>query len=349
MSRLTNFLELLSNEETFLVSNYSNIRYLSGFTGSNSLLVISRDKQLIITDPRYDIQSRAEVDEFEIVVASDIWDVLNAHLVTETLSVEGLHLSVSRRDLIAEASPKIQISPKTGVIEKLRTQKDESEISKIRAACEIATESLERVISDPIIGLTEIELSRKIENNIKDLGAEALAFESIVASGPNSAIPHHKPTDRVITKGDLLKIDFGAQYQGYKSDCTRTFAIGSAKSWQSEIHQATLDAQAQGRNAVAAGIELVEVDKVVRKELTRSGYLQYFTHGLGHGVGLDIHEDPFLGIKSKGNIAKNMVITIEPGIYLEAQGGVRIEDTGVVTDSGYEVFTNFTYELLELN
>ena len=174
-------------------------------------------------------------------------------------------------------------------------------------------------------------------------------IESIVASGPNSAIPHHKPTDRVITKGDLLKIDFGAQYQGYKSDCTRTFAIGSAQPWQSEIHQAAIAAQAQGRKAVCVGIDLVEVDAMVRKELTRFGFLHYFTHGLGHGVGLDIHEDPFLGIKSKGNIAKNMVITIEPGIYLEAKGGVRIEDTGVVTDSGYEVFTNFTYELLELN
>jgi Xaa-Pro aminopeptidase len=183
---------------------------------------------------------------------------------------------------------------------------------------------------------------------MRDLGADDIAFESIVASGPNSAIPHHEPTDRQIQSGDFLKIDFGAKIHGYHADCTRTSVIGKPAEWQFDLHAAVTTAQHAGRDVIRAGIEFREVESSVNQSLSASGYREYFTHGLGHGVGLAIHEDPFFGRVEDAKIAPNTVITIEPGAYLKDQGGVRVEDTIVVHSNGYENLTNLPYELLEL-
>jgi Xaa-Pro aminopeptidase len=183
---------------------------------------------------------------------------------------------------------------------------------------------------------------------MRELGADGVAFDSIVASGPNSAIPHHEPTDRQIQLGDLLKIDFGAKVAGYHADCTRTAVVGEPSDWQIDLHTAVSAAQLAGRDVIRANIKFSDVEQAVTQSLIRSGYREFFTHGLGHGVGLEIHEEPFFGRAGDAKIAPNAVITIEPGAYLEAKGGVRVEDTIVVDPQGYRNLTNLPYELLEL-
>lgn len=187
-----------------------------------------------------------------------------------------------------------------------------------------------------------------LEHKIRELGANDVAFETIVATGANSAIPHHEPTDRAISHGDFLKIDFGAKFDGYHSDCTRTVVVGKASEWQIALHAAVTSAQAAGRNTISSTANLANVESAVNESLTASGYRDYFTHGLGHGVGLEIHEEPFFGRTEDAKIACNTVMTIEPGAYLDNMGGVRVEDTIVVDSNGYQNLTNLTYELLEL-
>jgi Xaa-Pro aminopeptidase len=178
-------------------------------------------------------------------------------------------------------------------------------------------------------------------------GAEALAFETIMASGPNSAIPHHRPTDRVVEAGDLVKIDFGARVDGYHADCTRTFVVGPPSDWQSEIHAAVQASQAAGVEALRAGVPVAEVDQAARAVLEEAGWLKYFTTGLGHGVGLEIHEDPYVGARTAGKLSAGTTLTVEPGIYLPGRGGVRIEDTVLVEETP-RVLTTLTTELLEI-
>ena len=348
MSRLDLVRAKLSDDQSFLVSNPVNIRYLSGFTGSNALIHISKLNAHLYTDSRYEIQASNEVTEFEVLIAQDICQQITRGISSAELCIEARHLTVAKLAALKQAIPNLKIQECTDLVEHLRVNKDESEIQAITKACEISTQALSDLTELKLTGKSELELATWLERRMIDLGASDKAFDSIVASGPNSAIPHHQPSNRVIESGDFLKIDFGAQYQGYKSDCTRTFVIGKPTDWQKEIYQAVLDGQSVGRKLIAPEVKISEVDQAVRNQINQSGFGQFFSHGLGHGVGLEIHEDPFLSAKTADKITKDMVITVEPGIYLAQRGGVRIEDTGVVTSSGYEVLTKFTYELLEL-
>lgn len=349
MSRLTQTLNRLNDDETLLVSAPANIRYLSGFTGSNGMLMVARNHNVLITDARYQIQATNEVDEFEILITTDLLTTVVAELQTRTLLIESNHLNVAQLERISELRPDIQIVKSSGLVEAQRITKDQSEIDKIREACGISTTALNTLITEKLSGLTELEIATKLERLMIDLGANARAFETIIASGPNSAIPHHQPTNRIVQPGDLLKIDFGAQFQGYLSDCTRTFVIGKPQNWQREIFEAVLAGQSLGRQIAKPNLGFNELDVRVRSVISEKGFGDFFKHGLGHGVGLIIHEDPFLSPKSDGKIAADMVFTIEPGIYLPNQGGVRIEDTGVVTEAGFDVLTEFNYELIELD
>ena len=348
MSRLDQIRSKLSDDESFLVSNPVSIRYLSGFTGSNGLLLISKFSAHLYTDSRYEIQAAKEVDEFEVLISQDIWHQVTKGISSAVLCVEARHLTVSKLAGLKQAMPSLKFKESLDLVEQLRVRKDPTEIQLISQACEISVEALRQFAELKLIGKTELELATWLERKMIDLGATDKAFNTIVASGSNSAIPHHQPTSRPIAKGDLLKIDFGADFRGYKSDCTRTFAIGKALPWQKDIYDAVRQGQLVGREQVRVDSEISHVDLSVRDELNLSGFGQYFLHGLGHGVGLEIHEDPFLSAKTADKITENMVITVEPGIYLAQSGGVRIEDTGVVTSGGYEVLTKFTYELLEL-
>ena len=331
------------------MSTPTNIRYLSGFTGSNGLLVITQNSAKLLTDFRYQIQAQNEVSNFEFIFANDIWSRAGQEIVSETLLIEAEHLSYARFHKLSELLVDSKLVAKEKFIESMREQKDDDEITMIKRSCEISTQALMVLVEMPLIGKTEKVIGTTLDRLMVDLGAEKMAFETIVASGPNSAIPHHQPTDRVLERGDFLKIDFGAMLDGYRSDCTRTFVAGKPTQWQQSVHHAVTLAQGIGRAEVKIGRTTKEIDTKVRESLTKSNFLEFFTHGLGHGVGLDIHEEPFLGLTTQGSIAKNMVITIEPGLYFPDRGGVRIEDTGVVTDSGFEVLTVFTYDLIELN
>lgn len=354
MNRLSTLRKSLSSDVCVLISNPVNVTYLSGFTGSNGLLLITYKEAILLTDARYTIQAKQEVRDFEVVIDPNIWQKIPSLLKDlkediKQLTVEANHITVSAHDSIVEALPKFEIVKQSDFVENLRQIKDQNEIDLIKTACEISTNALTNIINGKLIGKTEHQIAVALEREMVDLGATQIAFQTIVASGPNSAIPHHQPTQRSLQKGDFLKIDFGAQFKGYKSDCTRTFVLGSAAQWQKDMYEAVLVSQSMGRQLSVPGERFNNVDKAVRQKIADLGYADKFTHGLGHGVGLMIHENPFFTAKNNDIIAQNMVLTVEPGIYETNLGGVRIEDTGLITSAGYTVLTQFEYDLVELN
>ena len=331
----------------FYVTDLINIRYLTEFTGSNAALLVSDSNAILATDSRYEIQAATQVPELPAVIGRNFPELLLSKLQKSEVLVEGANLSIDVYQKLV-TSFEHQFSSSVGVIEALRVVKDDSEIELIMQACEISTKAYQDVIESVRVGQTEKFIRNALEHRMREYGADDIAFASIVASGPNSAIPHHEPTDRELQSGDFLKIDFGAKVDGYHADCTRTAVVGKPSDWQAELHSAVTSAQEAGRNTIQSGIQFTEVEKAVNQSLTDSGYREYFTHGLGHGVGLAIHEDPFFGRVEAAKIAPNTVITIEPGAYLKDKGGVRVEDTIVVNSEGYVNLTNLPYELLEL-
>jgi Xaa-Pro aminopeptidase len=326
-----------------------NVRYLCGYSGSNGILLISPTQSTLFTDARYELQASSECFDVEIQIEANLFKGALADQECSLCFFEAKHLSVASLETIKNVAPGMDFAASEMSIEPLRVVKDDAEIVQIRNACKISTSALEMVIAQIHSGQTEKQIAVLLERTMIDLGADAIAFETIVASGPNSAVPHHQPTDRELIQGDLLKIDFGAKVNGYHSDCTRTFVLGKPADWQLEIHQAVLDAQSSSRKIVRAAVSAKEVLEQTTESLTHSGYLQNFRHGLGHGVGLQIHEDPFLSASLATTLEAGTVFTIEPGVYLPNQGGVRIEDTIVVTETGYENLTVFSYELQEIS
>jgi Xaa-Pro aminopeptidase len=324
-----------------------NVRYLSGFTGSNAALLVTDSNAILATDSRYEIQAAQQVPDLQVVIGRNFPELLLGKLTKSDVIVEGTEVSIDSYQKLV-SSFEHQFTSRIGLVESMRSVKDESEIALIKQACEISTNAFTEIMGSVRAGQTEKSIRNNLEQRMRDLGADDIAFASIVASGPNSAIPHHEPTDRVVISGDLLKIDFGAKVNGYHADCTRTVVIGQASSWQIELHAAVTEAQAAGRSTIRSDIEFTDVESAVNRALTNSGYRDYFTHGLGHGVGLAIHEDPFFGRVEAAKIMPNTVITIEPGAYLKDKGGVRVEDTIVVNSDGHLNLTNLPYELLEL-
>ncbi len=327
-----------------LVTNLINIRYLTGFTGSNAVLLVSATGDVTLaTDGRYRKQIVDQTGE-EAIISAEALDAIADHL-KGTVGFEAGNLSVSAFRRLEELTA-AKLVPMATIVERLREVKDEFEIAHIEQACEISVAALQGLLTGSFFGRTEREVARDLEWRMFELGAEALAFETICAAGENSAIPHHRPTDRVIAKGDLLKIDFGARLAGYHADFTRTFVIGPPADWQKEIHQAVKEAQAAGVAALEYGAEFKSARLAVDNSLGALG--EHFTTGLGHGVGLEIHEDPHLRLTNTGTVVPRIALTVEPGIYLGDRGGVRIEDTLLTTDSTPRVLTEFERELLEL-
>ncbi|MFY0406065.1 M24 family metallopeptidase [Solicola sp. PLA-1-18] len=336
-----------------LVTTLVNVRYLTGFTGSNAALLVGADgTPLLATDGRYADQSLAEAPDVERVVdratLARLVESLPAGtgsvaLETHTLSVDA-HASLV--DLLeARGATPARLEQ---AVEELRVVKDDTEVDALRRACAISVEALAAIHAGPLLGRTEREIARDLEWRMYGLGAEAIAFDTIVATGPNSAIPHHQPTDREVRSGDLLKIDFGARVDGYHADCTRTVVVGRAADWQREAYDAVRAAQATGVEAMVAGRPVAESDAAARAVLDDAGLLEAFTTGIGHGVGLVIHEDPFIGPKHDGRLLAGTTATMEPGVYLTGRGGVRIEDTLVVTAGPPDVLTAATTDLQEL-
>jgi Xaa-Pro aminopeptidase len=332
-----------------LVSTLLNVRYLTGFTGSNgALLVPTAGDPVFFTDGRYRDQAAAQLPDVEHVVTRDLLGEAADRMGSGAWGVETHTLDVDAYTRLTERAQGIALSSAARIVEQLRELKDEVEIAALRRACDISTRALQRILDGRLVGRTERDIARELEQAMIDLGAEAIAFDTILAAGDNSAIPHHSPTDRGLATGDLLKIDFGARVDGYHADCTRTVVLGTADDWQREVYRAVQAAQATGLELLREGVAVGDSDVAVRASLEAAGWLDAFTTGLGHGVGLEIHEDPFIAASHAGKLTSRTVLTMEPGIYVPGRGGVRIEDTVLVTAGAPEVLTTMTKDLLEI-
>ncbi|MGH8970743.1 MAG: M24 family metallopeptidase [Actinomycetes bacterium] len=338
--------------EAALVTRLVNVRYLTGFTGSNAALLVTADDAVLATDGRYITQSAAEAPEVERVIERNCAAALVARAGKESvagLGFEAHAVTVEAHTALTSVDGAPPLVPLGRAVEVLRTVKDDEEIALLREACAISCRALEELFPRVAPGRTEREIARELEGRMLDHGADGLAFETIVATGPHSAIPHHRPTDRVVAAGDFLKIDFGAQYGGYHADCTRTVVVGGPPAeWQTEIYDLVRSAQRAGRHALAPGADVKDVDSAARDVIVAAGYGDRFTHGLGHGVGLEVHEAPTVGYSATGSLDARTPVTVEPGIYLPERGGVRIEDTLVVRDGEPELLTTTPKDLLVL-
>jgi Xaa-Pro aminopeptidase len=342
--------------DALLVTDLVNVRYLTGFTGSNAALLVHVDgdgASRFCTDGRYRTQAAAEVPDLELVI--DRASALELAKQAPTLRVERLGfesdaVTVDAHDALAEAADGVPLHRAPGLVQRLRAVKDAGEVEALRRACAVGDAALADLLAAGGLrpGRTEREVALDLEDRMRRHGAAGSAFETILAAGPNSAVPHHRPTESALQPGDLVKLDFGALVDGYHSDMTRTIVLGRAADWQRELHALVAEAQAAGREALAPGAEVTAVDAAARGVVERAGRGEEFVHGLGHGVGLQIHEAPYVGKTGTGTLSAGMVVTVEPGVYLPGRGGVRIEDTLVVRDTGPELLTHTTRELLEV-
>jgi len=339
-----------SGLDAVIVYKPENRRYLSGFTGTAGYVLLTRDRNIFITDFRYVNQASEQCKDFEIIKHTNertLYDILNEFEV-KTLGFEEEFVTFSQYEEFNEKLNNVELVPLKGVINKLRTIKTEDEIENIRKAANIADMAFEHICSLLKPGVTEWEISLELESFMKKQGASGTSFESIVASGKRSSLPHGVASQKVIENGDFVTLDFGCIYNGYCSDMTRTVVIGKATSKQKEIYEIVLNAQEAALESIRAGITGFEVDKIARDIITDKGYGEYFGHGLGHGVGLEVHEAPRLSPLGKDTLEENMVVTDEPGIYIPDFGGVRIEDLVVVKKDGYEILTKSPKHLIEL-
>ncbi|GAB3563398.1 Xaa-Pro peptidase family protein [Amycolatopsis endophytica] len=345
-----------SGVDALLVTDLLNVRYLTGFTGSNAALLVhggGEDRTLFCTDGRYTTQAGAEVPDLERVIDRESAPALLDRASTQAAAhrrtgFESQHVSVEAHDLLARHAGGVELIRAPGLVEQLRLVKDESEIEALRMACAAADRALAGLLEHGGIrpGRTELDVARDLENRMLDHGSSGPSFESIVASGPNSAIPHHRPTGRVLRAGDLVKLDFGATVDGYHSDMTRTVVLGRPADWQEDLYELVRRSQQGGLDAALDGRELAEVDRAARSVIEDGGHGEEFSHGLGHGVGLEVHEAPRLAGNVAGTLSAGMTVTVEPGVYLAGRGGVRIEDTLVVRDAAPELLTLSSKELV---
>ena len=340
--------------DALLVTDLCNIRYLTGFTGSNAALLVHADSDqhsMFCTDGRYRTQSEWQVADLRRLVERSCALRL-AKEATEQgigrLGFESHVVTVDGHAALAEVTGRDALVATSRPVEALRSVKDDTEIAALRAACAIADAALAGLLADDGLrpGRTERQVARDLEARMVALGAAGPSFETIVASGTNSAIPHHRPTDAQLCRGDLVKLDFGALVDGYHSDMTRTMVLGAPAGWQRALYDLVAAAQATGRAALRPQANVRDVDAAARDVIADAGHGENFMHGLGHGVGLQIHEAPALSQFGAGTLKTGMTVTVEPGVYLAGRGGVRIEDTLVVTAGEPELLTLTTKDLV---
>lgn len=333
-------------EEPLLVTHGPNVRYLTGFASSNAALLVEPERVRLFTDFRYVDAARA-VEGVELVETKRSLTAALAELLEDRVGFEADAVSYASWETLRSGG--LELVPRRGLVEALRAVKDETELDTIRRAGEITSRAYERFAEERFVGRSERELAWRLDALFHELGAHAPAFETIVASGPNSARPHARPTDREVQAGETVVIDAGAQVDGYCADCTRTFATGPLPDELKAAYAATLEGQLAGLEAVRAGVSGVDADAAARDVIEAAGYGNEFGHGLGHGVGLDVHEAPRLSRESSDILAAGNVATVEPGIYLEGVGGIRIEDLVIVTDGEPEVLTTSSKDLVTVS
>jgi Xaa-Pro aminopeptidase len=330
--------------DVILITSLVNVRYLTGFNGSSAVAVIGPDVRAFATDFRYIEQAAEEVEpSFDRLPASqDLLAVTAEALPTGELRLGFEEANLTVRDharLREELPPRIELVATNGLVERLRAVKGPDEVAAIRAAAALADQAFDRLMSRGLVGSTERALATELEFEMRRLGAARASFDPIVASGPHGALPHARPRDTEVRAGQLVVIDWGAQLDGYCSDCTRTVAAGRVTEKAGEVYRIVLDAQLGGLDAISAGASGRGVDAVARRVIDVAGFGEHFGHGLGHGVGLEVHEEPRLGQRSDAVLETGNVVTVEPGVYLPGELGVRIEDLIVVTAGGRDILT----------
>ncbi len=337
--------------DLLLVTNLVNVRYLTGYTGSNGIALIGPDARIFYTDFRYIERAAIEVDpSFDRRRASqDLLDAVPDALSGETvrLGFEDAHVSVRQHARLRELlGGRAELVPAGNLVEIMRAVKEPEEVARIRAATALADAAFRQLLEQGIASRTEREVALVLEWQLRTAGAQRPSFAPIVAAGPSGALPHVEPRDVVIGRGELVVIDWGAELDGYCSDCTRTVSTGEPGEEARQVYELVLEAQLAGLGAVSAGANGREVDAVARRVIEAGGHGEHFGHGLGHGVGLEIHEAPRLSQRSADDLAAGNVVSVEPGIYLPGRFGVRIEDLVVVTDDGCDVLTLVPKELI---
>lgn len=343
--------------DALLVSALPNVRYLTGFTGSNGLALLTPESITLITDPRYDIQSRSETRQAKlptkvVIARKHLWEAAAAAIQRLKIKRTGFESARVTYDFFKALDkalpPGYSLKPTGPLIETLRMVKTEEEIAHIRRAVQTNSEAFAQTAPEIRLGITEAEIAANLDHRMRQLGAQAAAFETIVASGSRTALPHARPSNRPVQANELILIDMGAAQDGYMSDMTRMLSIGKPDRKARAMFDSVLEAQLAAVGAVRPGVTTQHVDRQARKVLAAAGLDKAFVHSTGHGLGLEIHEAPRVGKKDATRLLAGMVITIEPGAYVEGTGGVRIEDTVLVTANGCEVLTPTAKELMVL-
>jgi Xaa-Pro aminopeptidase len=335
-----------SLEEPLIVSNLVNVSYLVGFESSNTALVVERERVRLFSDFRYAELGRA-VEGVDFVETKRSLYAALAELLEGRHGFEADDLTYGKWESLSAGG--LELVPRRGLVETLRAVKDETELEAVRQAAALTSEAYARFAEETFVGRTERDLAWRLDELFHELGAEAPAFETIVAAGPNSARPHSRPGDRKVEAGETVVVDSGAKLDGYSSDCTRTFATGPLPERLREAYAVCLEAQLAGLEAVQVGATGVEADAAARRVIDDAGFGEAFGHGLGHGVGLAVHEAPRLARESSDTLVAGNVVTVEPGIYLEGLGGIRIEDLVIVGEDGPEVLTGYTKDLVSVD
>ena len=355
MSRLDDLLTELEslNVDFFLITDPLNVQYLLGDpllfdSNFNGAILFSKNVQVLMTDFRYfELASSAgldiEIRNIEKSIVSEVVKISQKGIV----AIEADHLTVNGFTRLQRALGE-RVEPKSGFVESLRMIKDESEIEKLKEAAQIGDRVFERIIEEIEIGVAEIEIAARLEELLKEEGASKVSFEPIVASGPNSAIPHAGATERTFESGDFVKLDFGCVNLGYCSDMTRTIVLGKASERQKEIYDLVRVAQASTLDGIKAGISGKDADAMARDVFIKKDMAEHFGHNLGHGVGLQVHEKPTLGKRSQEHLKAGQIFTVEPGLYFSGYGGVRIEDMVLLKEDCMEVLTHSSKELIEI-
>jgi Xaa-Pro aminopeptidase len=331
--------------DRILVTDLTNVRYLTGFTGTNGAVICGPGVRLFLTDFRYTERAAAEVSEWETITLAGDWLGGIAERLAGRTGFEDDHVSVrSLTKLEEKLGEGVEAVAAGGAVESLRRVKDADELAAIAEASKVADAALTATVEDGFVGKTECAVADAFEARVRAAGAE-LSFPTIVAAGPNGAQPHAEPGERVIGKGELIVFDNGAKLDGYCSDGTRTYATGDPGEEGRRVYETVLAAQQAALEAIRPGEKGEDVDKAARRVIDEAGHKDHFGHGLGHGVGLDIHEGPRLSLRSDDVLATDEVVTVEPGIYLAGDLGVRIEDLVVVTDDGLRNLSSLPKEL----
>ncbi|MBN2214864.1 MAG: aminopeptidase P family protein [Bacteroidales bacterium] len=357
MKRINKLLKSLKklNADGFLVSRGSNVTYLSNFTGDSSLLLVTPAGTVLLTDGRYTEQAASECHHgIQIIkwLNNERYGIRTYRHIAKELSikrlgVEGHIITFSTFSMLKDGLKNTELVSMENTVEKQRQIKDQEEIDSIRTACRISVEALKKTVPYIKAGISEIELTARLEFNLKTSGAENISFDTIVLSGQRTSLLHGKPGNKKLEKGDFVLFDFGALYRGYHADISRTFILGRADNLQNELYGIIQKAQMSAILSIRPGISGRYADQKVRDNIPEK-YISYYYPGMGHGVGLDIHEEPFLGRMYETTLQQNMVLTVEPGIYIPDRGGLRIEDTVLINKNSAEILTDFPRELIIL-